>query len=292
MPKTMTGSQRGFTLAEAVIVIAITGIVAATVAIFIRLPVQGYLDSAARAELTDTADTALRRISRDIRLAVPNSVRVSSAGGVDYIEFLLANTGGRYLAEEDNPTDPVARPFLSFDNPAQTSFTVVGGLAAGAQEIAVGNRIVVYNLGSGQAPADAYVGGNIATVSAVDTGNSRITLASNPFAAQVPVMSSPARRFDVVQTPVTYACNPAAGTLTRYWGYPISAAQPINAATAPLSNGQNALLARGVVGCTFAYSNPGNFRSGLVGVQLAMQTPGSASGTVVLFHQVHVKNTP
>jgi MSHA biogenesis protein MshO len=223
---------------------------------------------------------------------VPNSVRVSSVGSVTYIEFLLTKTGGRYLAEEDNPTSPVATPFLSFDTPAQTNFTVVGGLPTGTQAIVAGDRIVVYNLGPSQAPADAYAGGNIAAVSAVDTGNSRITLASNPFAAQVPVMSSPARRFDVVQTPVTYACSPAAGTLTRYWGYPISAAQPINAATAPLSNGQNALLARGVVGCTFAYSNPGNFRSGLVGVQLAMQTPGSASGTVVLFHQVHVKNTP
>jgi len=51
--------QVGFTLIEAIIVIAITGIVAAAVAMFIRLPVQGYVDSAARAELTDIADTAL-----------------------------------------------------------------------------------------------------------------------------------------------------------------------------------------------------------------------------------------
>ena len=66
---------RGFTLLEAVLVIVITGIIAAIVAVFIKLPVDSYLDSARRAELTDVADTAVRRMARDIHLALPNSVR-------------------------------------------------------------------------------------------------------------------------------------------------------------------------------------------------------------------------
>ena len=41
--------QRGFTLVEAVIVIVITGIIAAMVAVFVRTPIQGYVDSARRA---------------------------------------------------------------------------------------------------------------------------------------------------------------------------------------------------------------------------------------------------
>ena len=52
----------GFTLVEAIIVIVITGILAAIVAVFIRAPVDGYFDSVRRAELTDTADVALRRL--------------------------------------------------------------------------------------------------------------------------------------------------------------------------------------------------------------------------------------
>ena len=56
--------QGGFTLIEAIMVITITGILAAIVAVFIRTPVDGYIDSVARAELTDAADTALRRIAR------------------------------------------------------------------------------------------------------------------------------------------------------------------------------------------------------------------------------------
>ncbi|HJW54183.1 MAG TPA: prepilin-type N-terminal cleavage/methylation domain-containing protein, partial [Burkholderiaceae bacterium] len=65
MMRRPTLREKGFTLAEAVIVIVITGIIAGTVAVFLRLPVQGYVDTAARAELTDIADTALRRMTRD-----------------------------------------------------------------------------------------------------------------------------------------------------------------------------------------------------------------------------------
>ena len=59
--------------------IAIVGIIGAMVAVFIRSPVQSYVDSARRAELGDVADTALRRIIRDLRLALPNSVRVTES---------------------------------------------------------------------------------------------------------------------------------------------------------------------------------------------------------------------
>jgi MSHA biogenesis protein MshO len=296
----MTRAQQGFTLAEAVVVIALTGIVAAAVSMFIRLPVQGYIDSTARAELADVADTALRRIARDIRLALPNSLRITSVAGVTYIEFLLTKTGGRYLAEEDNPTS-AAGPILSFFPvvPPVTglTFSVVGGLPSGPQKIVKGDHIVVYNLGPGQAPADAYQGGNVATVDSVNAVNGTITVVSNPFTSQQPKMPSPGRRFHVVETPVTYACTPnaAGGTLTRYWGYAIAAAQPNNVAAAPLAGAQNALLAAGVSGCTFSYDNLpslGNQRSGLVGFGLSLQTPNSAAGTVALFHQVHVNNTP
>src|SRR5699024_3808677 len=88
-------TQRGLTLIEAIIVMVITGIIAAVVAVFIRAPVQGYVDSVQRAELSDVADTALRRMTRDLRRALPNSVRISTDGQA--VEFLLTKSGGRYL---------------------------------------------------------------------------------------------------------------------------------------------------------------------------------------------------
>ncbi|MFT5591143.1 MAG: MSHA biogenesis protein MshO, partial [Bradyrhizobium sp.] len=78
--------QRGFTLIEAIVVLTITAIVAAVVAIFMRTPIQSYFDVSRRAAVTDTLDTALLRISRDVRLALPNSVRVTADG--QSLEFL------------------------------------------------------------------------------------------------------------------------------------------------------------------------------------------------------------
>mgnify|MGYP001048190736 CR=1 FL=1 len=66
----------GFTLIEMIIVIAITAIVGSMVAVFLRAPLESYVAQDRRARLADAADTALRRMARDIRLALPSSVRV------------------------------------------------------------------------------------------------------------------------------------------------------------------------------------------------------------------------
>jgi MSHA biogenesis protein MshO len=258
--------------------------------------VQGYFASAARAELTDAADTALRRMARDLRLALPNSVRVSANASGTYLELLLTKTGGRYLSDEDAP---VIGQILDFDDASKTSFQVVGPMPSGplgSQTITPGDRIVVYNLGPGFSPADAYncnVACNRATVSAVDSATHKITLSSNPFAAQAPKFKSPEHHFQVVTDPVTYVC--AGGSLTRYWGYPIQAAQPVNLASAPLSDAgtSHALLATGVIGCSFSSQSLANTHTGLIDLSLTMQDANNAdSGSVTLVQQVHVDNTP
>ena len=72
-----TFKTAGFTLVEMVVVIAIVGILAAAATQLIRNPAQSFIDSENRANLTDRADTALRRMARDIRNALPNSVRTT-----------------------------------------------------------------------------------------------------------------------------------------------------------------------------------------------------------------------
>lgn len=292
--------QRGFTLVEAVMVMVITGILGGMVTVFIGGPMRSYIDSANRGEMADSADLALRRMAREIRLALPNSIRVTSAGARTSIEFLLMKTGGRYWAVDD----PVAGDFLRFPlDPADAadvaaaaadvSFDVVGAMPDGRQQIVAGDSIVVYNLGPGMAPADAYnCSGacNRAVISAV-AGN-KVTLASNPFAAQNPVMASPGNRFQVLSTPVSYDCNGAAGgagQLIRHSNYPISAAQNLP----PTGTGlRSSVLANNVVSCVFQYGNLTTTRSGLVGLTLTLQVPGSADGALTLSQQVHVDNTP
>lgn len=264
----------GFTLVEMIVVIALTGIVAAMVAVFIRAPVLGYVDSARRAELTDEASTAFRRISRDLRLAVPNSVRVT--GGNLAVEFLLVRAGGRYRA---GCSDTATGDPLAFGDPAAypcetalsaNTFDVLG---PGVQ-VAATDAIVVYNLGI--AGADAYAGDTLRPVNGTTGTVTNIAFTG----AQFP-LPSPSHRFQVVEGPVSYVCDLGARTLTRFWGYAIGALP---------ATGSSALLASNVTQCQFAYDPlvVAN-RAGLVTLRLTLARQGE---TVNLYEAVHVSNVP
>lgn len=259
----------GFTLIEAIAVIAIMGVVAAMTAIFIRQPVEAYIDASRRAVLTDIADTALRRIARDLHAALPNSVRITAAGGVTYLEFLQTVGGGRYRAARDSAGNGNPLDFTAPD----TAFDVIGPVPPAA----AGDRIVVYNLGPGSAESDAYAGGNSAAFAGISASTISIVATQFPF-------SSPGRRFQVVQYPVTYACDPASGALRRYWGYAIGPVQPAPPATANV-----ALLATHVAACGFSYASAAGSRNGIVSLRLQLTRAGE---TVSLFEQVHIINVP
>ena len=77
-PGPALGRFGGFTLVEAIMMIVITGIIAGMVAVFIRSPVDAYLAAERRAAMTDEADLAARRMARDFRAALPNSIRMPS----------------------------------------------------------------------------------------------------------------------------------------------------------------------------------------------------------------------
>lgn len=277
--------QRGFTLLEAVAVMVVTAVVATMMTVFIRVPVNSYLDAVKRGEDADMADHAMRRLTRDLRLALPNSIRVSGTS----IEYLETRGGLRYLAEDDIDT-PGGGSYLNWNDATQRTFTVVGGVPGGRTAPVVGDYVVVYNLGPGQEPGNAWdcsVLCNRAQIASL-TG-STITMATNVFAAQSAAgvaLMSPARRFQVVSTPVTWRCDTASGRLTRYWGYAIQPAQ-----SAIPAGGSSALLAENVVSCDFRYASLANQHSGLVGITLGVR-PRGGSQTVNLVHQVHVDNTP
>jgi MSHA biogenesis protein MshO len=275
-PRRARRRQHGFTLAEAIIVIVITGIVAAAVAVFIRAPVDAYFDTAARAELSDVADTSLRRIVRDVRAALPNSVRVQGTcdgASVCRLEFIPVATGGRYRAE---PTDAGTGDILDF-TANDGSFDVLGP----AVTVPDSAWIVVFNLGI--PGADAYAG---STTTAHNRRSATAAASTSNIAISPAVrllFESPARRFHVVQQPVTYECNPGAGTLTRHWDYGFNATQ-----AAP--GGSSALLASGVSRCLFGYAAQAvQQRSGLVTMQLALTRNQETVGMVM---QTHVGNVP
>lgn len=259
--------QSGFTLVEMIIVIAITAIVGSMVAVFLRAPLESYIAQDRRARLADTADTALRRIGRDIRLALPNSVRVTSdAAGVVYLEFLATRSGGRY--REAGGGDIL--DFTAADN----RFDILGPAIA----MQASDRIAVYNLGI--PGADAWAGDTLATYTGAAGNVTSVAIAPKLFP-----LASPGHRFQVVEGPVSYVCNPGAGTLTRYWGYAMAVNQPTAFAAAT----PQALLATRVSACSFDYQPGVTERGGLVGMTLNLSQAGE---TVRLYATTQVSNQP
>jgi len=267
--------QLGFTLVEAVLVITLTGIVAGIVAVFIVAPVKSYLAGSARAQLVDQADQALRRIGRDIAVALPNSVRTLSSAGSASLELIPSSGAARYATEGAGRLD-----FGAADN----AFDLLGPALA----LASTQQLVFYNLGADNPDADAYAGANRRSASNGAGIASSITMANG---AGLPVsLAAPPYRVFAVEQPVSYRCDLAAATLTRYSGYGFVAAQPD-----PPAGGSAALLARGVKACTFSYSAAAAAtRTALVTLRLTLASAASGgdSETITLHHALHVDNQP
>lgn len=257
----------GFTLVELVVVIVITGILAALGGRLISAPIQGYVDLSRRAELVDAADNSLHRMQRDIRQALPNSLRLTSAGTVRYLELLHTVDGGSYRAAGTGADD-----ILDFTL-ADSNFDVLGLLDSVPS---AGQQLVVYNIAATGNSGNAYSGDNRTMV----TGG---TVTSVVFAPLQFPLKSPYQRFFLVDQAVSYVCDLSAGTLKRYAGYAITEPQP----TAGLGTGS--LLANHVTACAFTYTGGSSQRAGLVTLQLALADQGE---TISLLQQTHVDNAP
>jgi MSHA biogenesis protein MshO len=295
--------ERGVTLIEMVAAIVIVGIIGAVVVFFLN-PIRQSADLALRAGLTDVADNALQRIGRDLKLALPNSVRLDSTSvpGSVFLEFLAVRTAGRYRAAGGGPTiggencsvdDGSGIPDsdqLVFDSP-DTCFTTLGKLPG---TVAANDRLVLSNyeskLATGQNAYQTAGVLNWVTITNVDTSEpnrDRVEFGSTMF--QRALHDSPGKRFFVISGPVTYRCDMTAGTITRHDGYAPQLTQPT-------AFGAGTLIAEHVMsgtGCSFSYSNVGP-QLGLVTMRITLQRPlfGGATEAVSLYHAVHVNNTP
>lgn len=272
--------QGGFTLIEMVIVIVVGGIVAAMTVSILTLPINAYVDSARRATLTDIAESSLRRMQRDIRRALPNSIRISA--DTQTLELLHIVDGGRYRAQlaVDASGALIGGDILDFTT-TDTSFDVLGTLQ-NFGDITLGtDRVVVYPIDA--SGANAYSGTNSAVIANTSTADNL------DFGATQFPLTSPQQRFFVIDTPVTYRCDTSAAArenrvLTRYQGYAIQAIQP-----EPPTSG-DALQANYLSSCQFSYSSGSSSRAGLVTIELTLTDDKNES--VRLIHQVHVDNQP
>lgn len=281
--------QHGFTLIELVITLVISTVVVSFVSMFIGGPVAGFADQSRRARLVDAADTALRRIGRDVRRALPNSVRTAASGGVAALELLGTIDGARYRAQAPGS----AAQILDFAA-AASSFNVLGPFTQVAKPFSsTGHYLAIYNVGV--PGADAYELANVITPAGTTiaisadgaTGEDRVTL-DPPFRF---AFGSPTQRVFLVDGPVTYLCDPVAGTLTRYSGYAVGASQTTRDSHGELvaAGAAASLMANQLTACSFSYTPGTAERAGLVSIEFTVRAQGE---TVSLLSQVHVDNGP
>ena len=289
-------AEGGFTLVELVIVIVISGALSIVMMQFITAPIDTYVDQSRRARLVESAQSVMQRLAYDVRLAVPNSIRVGCGGSC--VELMRAVTGGRYRMSP--PGDVLS--FIPGD--ADTGFEALGSLnhtagittSADPDGCASGTAscLVVYN--TGFSGTDLWNGDNTGTVTAINLGppitlgfdNSRFASGETAFPAQ-----SPGQRFFVTDTAVSFLCDPAQGSVRRYWGYSRRASHTdvdTHAELLALGNpAEHALMADDVVACQFQYSPGTPTRNAVLTLRLSVADAGE---TVTLMEQVSVSNLP
>jgi MSHA biogenesis protein MshO len=286
----------GLTLIEMVISLAIAAILAIFVVTFIAQSVQGYTDLGRRAELTDAAESALRRMGRDLRVALPNSVRINAntGGNTSFaVELIPVLDGAKY-------TNQGAVGVKLNTGASDTVFTITGCFRNAAVRNAAGMRMVVNNgatstddvysnasLGTGTSSVITAAAVNISIAPATCTvGTNDVVTFSTAHQFRG---DSPALRIYVVTTPVSYLCDAAAGTLRRYAGYTIASAQPTDPSVAPLASVASVLVVDNVAACEVKTTTSDVVNRRLVTLALTLSEEGDEQ--VRLIYQVQLDNS-
>jgi prepilin-type N-terminal cleavage/methylation domain-containing protein len=264
--------NRGFTLVELVVAIAISSIVVVFAAMFISAPLDAYETHSRRAVLVADTSGAWPRMQGDLRSALPNSLRTRRNGNFVVVEMLPVIDMARYMTATATIPITTAGLYRGAAAPAYLSVNNLGTPGADA-----------YTLGPSMVAAS-----NFLAVAGAVAGEQRITV--NPAPAFI--ADSPKRRLYFVGRPVTYLCDEGQGTLQRYSNYNLAAAQTARDTPAKLTGAGAAveLVTQGLTSCNFAVSAAGN---AILSQTFAARLTTTRKGDVVtLLHSAQADYVP
>lgn len=264
--------QSGFNLIELTVVIVVLAIISAGTASYIVDSMRAYSDSARRQQITSEARTALERVMRELRNALPNSIRIQTdvTGGITThcIEFFPVRRGSAYL---------------DLDTSAATvSFSAVPFTSPGAGT----HHVVVYPY----ATTPLYATTNPGLVADFDNS-------SNTAAGEVLLqnthrfnLASARKRFFVTDDPVSFCINSGNQQLDRYSNYGVNINQSAPpAGTVGLLANNIWLLDNGTNVIPFSYSAGSLSRAAVVKLDFRFMQSGE---WVRLTQEVQIRNAP
>lgn len=267
----------GFTLIELIVVIVILTIVGLGTARFVGLGADLYVDAVGRDQVVSQTRYALERLTREIREALPNSVRVvkNANDTVQCIEFVPIVASSTYVNVAVAPeaiSDQVVIVRPPFD-------------------VTTASRVVVYPLSAADVYTPESDQGNIFSYTGTITGGTdtvNITLNSEVrFDAD-----SPTARYYLVANAVSYCVNDITKQLMRYDNY-----WPELVPLVPTNAVAGVLMAENIdnqfqnqpENLPFSYSDATLVANAVVQLTFEVNRLGE---TVTFHHEVHLVNVP
>lgn len=255
---------RGFTLVELVMVILLLGVMATFTSQFIGIGTQIYGDASSREQLMSDARFALERLNRELRDAVPGSMRVEDDNGGlleqgSCLRFWPIATASRYLG-------PVASTALNIATPAKLPARNDLAIIYPLPDATIGNTNTL-DVGC----LYGYCTARVAAVGSPASGALSLTLAA------AVTKDSPGQRIYFANQQVRYCV--VGTTLTR--------------ASAAIGTGAlwstPALMAEHIRPTSYFYRDPAAFNQSEVGLRLVLEQRGES---VSFNHKLEVLNVP
>lgn len=269
----------GFTLVEMVTVILILGILVVGVSSFVIFGTRIFVESTSIDQVLSQSRFAIERLTRELRGALPNSIRLSTNGtSSQCLEFVPIQASASYTQV---PIHPAVK---------QSSAQVFSA----SQVISAGEFMTVYPLTAADIYTNPLAPISDGRIFSIDSVSSSAGVTTVDFGRNVRFdEASPRKRYFVVNQPVSYCVfegGALGGSMYRYTGYGIdNATQPL-----PSAMGSGVLMAENIVNSLSTDApfriSPSNLRNNAI---VQIQPQFVVNGQNFRYqHQVQVINVP
>jgi MSHA biogenesis protein MshO len=284
-PPNSTRLAAGITLIELITVMLLLGILAVGVTTYLRLGATMYSEATSVQQVLQQSRFALERVTREVRAAVPGSVRVggNSNNSINCVEFAPLAQSGIY---RDLPLSPINRNWIGVTT-IDTNWTVKAN-----------QRLIVY----ATEPPHVYIlsqarSADIAAPAQQNApddmdGNAhtrRISLLNNSSGKTTFVTESPQKRFYIADQPVSF-CRQG-NELRRYSNYGFLTGQPLPPNVAGelmavgINNGATAMFVYNITSVSLT-------RSAILHLFWRLSPAVDVGQDLDFNHEIHIPNVP